>query len=76
MTPNLIHLSENVVIDQGDWRFKDAVALVAFEPMLEHSVVLSPLVIDAAEYAWWQAHRAPIYRAISSEGVKLWMKPV
>lgn len=64
-----------VVVDDGDWRFRDAVSLVAYEPMVEHGVVLSPLVVDQADYAWWQEHRAPIYRAISADGVVLWTKP-
>ena len=63
-----------VVLNGGDWRVRDAVALVAFEPMVEYGVVLTPLVIDAADYAWWQEHRAPIYRHISIEGVDLWTK--
>jgi len=65
-----------VVLNDGDWRLRDAVALVAFEPMLKHGVVLSPLVVDVADYAWWQEHRAPIYRQISVEGVDLWTKPL
>jgi predicted nucleotidyltransferase len=63
-----------VVLNDGDWRFRDEVALVAFEPMLEHGVVLSPLVVDLADYVWWQEHRAPIYRNISAEGIELWTK--
>ena len=55
-----------VVLNGGDWRLRDAVALVAFEPMVE--------VVDVADYAWWQEHRAPIYRHISIEGVDLWTK--
>jgi predicted nucleotidyltransferase len=65
-----------VVLDDGDWRFRDAVALVAFEPMVEYGVVLSPLVVDLADYAWWQAHHAPIYRNISIDGVDLWTRPL
>jgi predicted nucleotidyltransferase len=63
-----------VVLDDGDWRFKDTVALVAFEPMIEHGVVLSPLVVDMADYARWQEHHAPIYRNINVEGVELWTR--
>lgn len=64
-----------VVLDDGDWRFRDAVALVAFEPMVEYGVVLSPLVVDLADYTWWQEHHAPIYRNISVDGIDLWIKP-
>ncbi len=63
-----------IVLNDGDWRFKDAVALVAYEPMIEHGVVLSPLVVDMADYIWWQEHHAPIYRHVTSEGVELWTK--
>jgi predicted nucleotidyltransferase len=63
-----------VVVDNGDWRFRDALALVAFEPMIEYDVVLSPLIVDTDDYAWWQEHHAPIYRHISAEGVELWTK--
>jgi len=64
-----------VVLHDGDWRLRDEVALAAFEPMVEHSVVLSPLIIDVADYAWWQEHDAPIYRNICAEGIDLWTKP-
>ncbi len=64
-----------ILVKDGDWRFKDAVALVAFEPMLEHGIVLSPLVVDLADYKWWQEHRAPIYRNIAREGIELWTSP-
>ncbi|MBN1889370.1 MAG: nucleotidyltransferase domain-containing protein [Thermoflexales bacterium] len=63
-----------VVLRDGDWRFRDAVALTAFEPMLEHGVILSPLVVDVTEYSWWQEHNAPIYRHIRTDGVDLWTK--
>jgi len=63
-----------VILNGGDWRLRDAVALVAFEPMVEYGVVLTPLVVDVADYTWWQEHRAPIYRHISVEGVDLWTK--
>lgn len=63
-----------VVLNDGDWRFRDKVALAAFEPMLEYGVVLSPLVVDMADYVWWQEHHAPIYRNISAEGIELWTK--
>jgi uncharacterized protein len=64
-----------VVLHDGDWRLRDAVALAAFDPMIEHGVVLSPLIVDVADYAWWQEHNAPIYRNICAEGVDLWTKP-
>ncbi len=64
-----------IVLDDGVWRLRDAVALLAFEPMMEHGVVLSPLVVDTTGYAWWRRHDAPIYRSITAEGVELWTKP-
>jgi predicted nucleotidyltransferase len=64
-----------VVLDDGDWRLRDAVALLAFEPMMEHGVVLSPLVVDTNHYVWWQRHNAPIYHNIVTDGVELWTKP-
>ena len=63
-----------IVLNDGDWRLRDAVALVAFEPMIEYGVVLSPLVVDMADYTWWQEHHAPIYRSVSAEGVELWTR--
>jgi hypothetical protein len=65
-----------VVLHDGDWRLRDAVALAAFDPMIEHGVVLSPLIVDVADYAWWQEHNAPIYRNICAEGIDLWTKPL
>ena len=63
-----------VVVQNGDWRFRDTVALTAFEPMLEHDIVITPLVIDLEHYQWLQRYQAPLYRNIRSEGVDLWMK--
>jgi uncharacterized protein len=60
-----------VVLHDGDWHLRDAVALAVFEPMIENGVVLSPLIVDIADYAWWQKHNAPIYRNICAEGVEL-----
>jgi predicted nucleotidyltransferase len=64
-----------VVLHDGDWRLRDGVALAAFEPMIENGVVLSPLIVDIADYVWWPKHDAPIYRNICAEGVELWTKP-
>ena len=63
-----------ILVNDGDWRFQDAVALVAFDPMIEYGVVLSPLVVNDADYRWWQEHHAPIYRNVSAEGIELWTK--
>ncbi|MBC8248927.1 MAG: nucleotidyltransferase domain-containing protein [Anaerolineales bacterium] len=63
-----------VVVKNGDWRFRDEVALAAFEPMLEHDVVITPLVIDLEHYQWLQRYHAPLYRNIQSEGVELWTR--
>ena len=63
-----------VVVKNGDWRFRDEVALTAFEPMLEYDIVITPLVIDLEHYQWLQRYQAPLYRNIQSEGVGLWMR--
>jgi hypothetical protein len=63
-----------ILVNDGDWRFQDAVALVAFEPMLEYGSVLSPLVVNAADYHSWQERHTPILRNVSAEGMELWTK--
>ena len=63
-----------VVLKNGDWRFRDEVALVAFDPMLEHDIVIMPLVIDLEHYQWLQRYHAPLYRNIQAEGVDLWTR--
>ena len=63
-----------VVVQNGDWRFRDEVALTAFEPMLEHDIVITPLVIDLEHYQWLQRYRAPLYRNIQAEGLDLWTR--
>jgi predicted nucleotidyltransferase len=63
-----------VVVKDSDWRFRDEVALAAFEPMLEHDTVITPLVIDLDHYQWLQRYHAPLYRNIQAEGVDLWMR--
>jgi predicted nucleotidyltransferase len=63
-----------VVVRDGDWRFRDEVALTAFEPMLEHDIVITPLVIDLEHYRRLQRHRAPLYRNIRAEGLDLWTR--
>ena len=63
-----------VVVQNGDWRFRDEVALTAFEPMLEHDIVITPLVIDLEHYRWLQRYHAPLYRNIQVEGIDLWTR--
>ncbi len=63
-----------VVVEDEDWRFQDEVALTAFEPMLEHDVVISALVIGLKHYQWLQRYRHPLYRHLQAEGVDLWMR--
>ena len=63
-----------VVVEDEDWRFQDEVALTAFEPMLEHNVVISALVIGLKHYQWLQRHCHPLYRHLQAEGVDLWMR--
>ena len=63
-----------VVVQNGDWRFQDEVALTAFEPMLEHDVVITPLVIDLEHYQWLRQYQAPLYRNIRAEGLDLWTR--
>ena len=63
-----------VVVQNGDWRFRDEVALAAFDPMLEHDVIIMPLVIDLEHYQWLQRYRVPLYRNIQAEGVELWTR--
>ena len=63
-----------VVVQNGDWSFRDEVALAAFDPMLEHDIVITPLVIDLEHYQWLRRYQAPLYRNIRSEGVDLWTR--
>ena len=63
-----------VVVESDGWRFRDEVALTAFEPMLEHDIVITSLVIDLEHYQWLQRHHAPLYRNIQAEGVDLWTR--
>lgn len=60
-----------VVLDDGDWRFHDDVALEAYPPSLEHSVLISPITMDVEDFDWHQAHRAPLYRNLEKDGVDL-----
>lgn len=63
-----------VVIDQGDWRFHDEVALASYEPSLNNGVLITPLTMNAADYEWNVMHRAPLYRSIERDGIDLWMR--
>lgn len=63
-----------VVVKNNDWRFSDDIALEAYDPMLEHNVVISPTVVGADHYRWLEEHKAPFYLAVDRDGVDLWTK--
>ncbi len=61
-----------VVLDDGNWRFHDDVALESFEPSLQNSVLISPVTMDRDDYEWHKQHRAPFYRLLERDGLDLW----
>lgn len=63
-----------LLVKNSDWHLQDEVALTAFEPMLEHDVVITPLVIDLEHHQWRQRYHAPLCRNIQAEGVDLWTR--
>ena len=64
-----------VVVDDGDWRFHDEVALEALEPSLEHSISISPLIWSRKHYDKHKKWRLLFYRNLERDGISLWTRP-
>ncbi len=60
-----------VVLDDGDWRFHDEVALESYEPSLEHNVLIFPITMTVDDFDWHRSHRAPLYRNLEKDGIDL-----
>lgn len=63
-----------IVVKNEDWSLQEEIALEAFEPMLEHDVIISPLVMGSKRFLWHKTHRAPLYRNLEAEGIELWTR--
>ncbi|MDI6791311.1 MAG: nucleotidyltransferase domain-containing protein [bacterium] len=63
-----------VVVKDEDWSLQEEIALEAFKPMLEHDVIISPLVMGSKRFLWHKTHRAPLYRNLEAEGIELWTR--
>ncbi len=64
-----------VVVDDGDWKFQDEVALESFEPSLKYSALISPHIWDRAHYSKQKKSRLLFYRNLEKDGIELWTKP-
>lgn len=65
-----------VVVEDGDWRFHDAVADEAVEPWLKHEVVLSPLVWSREEFDQHAEWGLLFFRNLHHDGIELWTVPL
>jgi len=64
-----------VVVDKGDYEFHKAVALESFEPSLQHSALISPLIWDEAHYEQQKQWRLLFFRNLKQDGITLWTNP-
>jgi len=64
-----------VVVDDGDWKFQDGVALESCEPSITHSALISPHVWDQEHYDKQKKWRLLFFRNLERDGVELWTRP-
>lgn len=63
-----------IVVQSDDWRFHDKVSGLAFDPMLEHDVLLSTHVMGQKHYEEIRRIRTSFFRNLQREGIELWTK--
>lgn len=61
-----------VVVDNGDWRFHDAIADESVEPWLTYRALISPITMDRKEYEQLQEWQTLFYRNLERDGISLW----
>lgn len=65
-----------VVVDDGDWRFHDAVADEAVQPWLTHRALISPITMGREEFHKLTQWQTLFYRNLEKDGIDLWtVKP-
>jgi len=62
-----------VVVDDGDWRFHDAIADESVEPWLTHGALISPVTMNRREYEQLREWRTLFYRNLERDGIDLWI---
>jgi predicted nucleotidyltransferase len=63
-----------VVVKSDDWRLHDQMVVTAVQPMLDHDVVIAPLIVSTKRLRQWQRDKMPIHRSIQADGVSLWTR--
>ncbi len=64
-----------VVVRGNDrWPYWGNIVDMTSDLLLSHGVVISPLIVDDAQYMQLRHLRAPIYRNVEAEGVDLWTR--
>jgi type I restriction enzyme M protein len=61
-----------VVIREGDWRVKDAVATPGYELEIGTGVVSSIMVFTKEEWEKRRQEKAPFWQTVSRDGVEVW----
>lgn len=65
-----------VVVNDGDWRFHDAVADESVQPWLTHRALISPVTMGREEFQRLTKWRTLFYRNLEKDGIDLWtVKP-
>ena len=62
-----------IVVDDGDWRFHDAIADESVEPWLAHGALISPVTMNRREYEQLREWRTLFHRNLEQDGVDLWI---
>ena len=62
-----------VVVADGDWRFRDAIADESVEPWLAHAALISPITMERSEYEQLRAWQTLFYRNLEKDGIELWI---
>ncbi|ODS33373.1 MAG: Nucleotidyltransferase domain protein [Candidatus Scalindua rubra] len=52
----------------------DEISMAAFDSILEHDVIISPIVMESKTYEWHKKYKDPLYNSIERDGIEIWMK--
>lgn len=55
-------------------KLRDKISMAAFDSILEHDVIISPLVMESRTYEWHKRYKDPLYKSIERDGIDLWIK--
>lgn len=63
-----------IVVSDSNAGLRDEISMAAYEIMLKHDVVLSPIVMDKSTFDWYRINGDPFYKNIRRDGIEIWTR--